>query len=88
VDGSIGGNRHCLINELQNDGLFETHLLRIESIPDWFIEEVVNDTVGYGLTPAEAVDLIGFLKKRRHDVRALISTNKAVFTGVTTWVLL
>lgn len=88
VDGSIGGGRHCLINELRSDRLFETALSRIESIPDWFIEEVVNDTVGYGITPAEANDLIGFLKNRRQQVRPIIAANKGVFAGVTNWVLL
>jgi len=88
VDASLGGSKHCLLNYVDDDGLFAIALERIESIPDWFIEDVVTSAASYGLDVGEADALVAFLKKRRRDVRSLLSGNKPAFSGIKKWVLL
>src|SRR5579862_4927497 len=79
IDGSLGGTRHCLLGEIRDDRLFERVLERIESIPDWLISDIVSEAAIYGLTGAEAMASVDFLKQRRRALRGLIGTHRAVF---------
>lgn len=88
IDGGIGGNRHCLIDQITDDRPFERMLERIEHLEDYFINELVGDVADYGLSAQEASDLTAFLLGRRTLVRNLIANNKAAFPGITQWSLL
>jgi|SRR5665213_1914257 len=88
VDGSLGGNKHCLLDQIDDDALFIMGLDRIESIPDWVLEDIVSSSSSHGLTQDLSEALIGFLKKRRTEVRGLISGNKTAFTQLKAWSVL
>jgi hypothetical protein len=79
---------HCLLQFLSVDTFFVNWIERIEAIPDFFIEEVVEQSSDYGVTIHEATEAVSFLKYRRNNMRNLITGNKPVFRGITNWRLL
>jgi hypothetical protein len=85
IDGRGFGSRHCLIDKITDDGLFLPILQRLESIPSWFVESVVEGASGYGLTPAETTALTTFLLNRRNSVRELIRANHNAFPSIAQW---
>jgi hypothetical protein len=88
IDGGMGGNRHCLIDLIDDERYFDTVLNRIETIPDWFIEAIVAEVSQFGLSVNERDDTIQFLKDRRAAVRSLIIANRGSFSGIQTWRLI
>jgi len=85
IDGSIGGSRHCLIDNIDNDGLFLDALDRIENIPDWYLDDIVDSAAAYGLAADQTIEMKTFLKARRHTLRQLISNGKGQFHAITNW---
>jgi hypothetical protein len=79
---------HALISGIQNETLLVQAIERVESIPDYFIPSVVREAAQYGLTADEENGLTQFLQHRRHQLRHLISSNKAAFPGVVNWSVL
>jgi len=88
IEGSIGGNRHCLIDKVTDDRWFDKMLRRIEGLEEYFITELVSEVAEYGLSSQEVTDLRAFLLARRMSVRGLISANKPAFPGIAQWSLL
>lgn len=88
IDGSLGGNRHCLINSLTDDRPMRKMIERIEGLDNYFLEDVVSAASDYGLSTSEESSLLSFLSQRRHTLRQLISNNKPSFPGIMTWSLL
>ena len=60
---------------------------RIESTPNFYIEEVCRDALPYGMSAAEGDAAAGFLKGRRDNIRKLVNDNRAEFTAITQWSL-
>ncbi len=52
---------------------------RIQKIPDFFIEGIVDEATSVGLPASKKSDCIDFLKKRRSDVGAIIKSNIQAF---------
>ncbi len=82
-----GKNRHCLLDAMNSDAHFDDWMKRIESAPDFYIEEVCRDALPYGLSAAECDAAAGFLKTRRDTLRELINDNRAEFAAITQWSL-
>jgi hypothetical protein len=82
------GNRHCLLDVISADDHFDKWLSRIESIPDFFIEETCRDAEKLGITSIETEDVINFLKFRKQNLRAIILAHQTEFTSIRTWRLI
>jgi hypothetical protein len=79
---------HAIISGIDNEGLFLPALDRVESVPDFFIADVVQEAANYGLTASEANELTTFLQQRKSRVRTLISANKGLFPAIAHWSVL
>jgi hypothetical protein len=88
IDGSSGGNKHCLIGTITDDHLMLEMLSRVESLEDYFLTDIVEAAFDYGLSVQEKAALLNFLMTRRHQVRQLILANKASFPSIQQWSLL
>lgn len=82
-----GRHRHCLLDAVNSDAHFDEWMKRIESTPDFYIEEVCQDAQPYGMTTAEGQAAAGFLKTRRDTIRKLVNDHRAEFTAINTWSL-
>src|SRR6266404_5438834 len=69
------GNRHSLLDIVDNESLFEKWELRIKQIPDFFIEETCESVVDIGCTAFEAGAAADFLKHRRDNLRQILKSN-------------
>lgn len=87
MDGSIGGNRHCLLDVLIESQRLVPMIERIEGLEDYFIRDIVDSSAEYGLDTATQSGLFDFLRARRDGLRILINTNRASFTQVLLWSL-
>jgi len=83
-----GPNRHCLLDAISTDSHMRKWLDRIAALPDFFIEDICNDAASLGLTAAEAQDVIGFLKARRHSLHRIIEDNRDEFSAIKDWRLI
>jgi hypothetical protein len=84
--GSFGGEqRHCFIDELNTAAHFGKWLERIRQIPDWFVGEICRQVRGLGVTQLEAEAAMSFLRHRKTQIRSLVTSNKAAFSGVRNW---
>jgi hypothetical protein len=81
-DCGTGALRHCLIDHLTNKDLFEKWLRRIETIPDTFIDDICDETMGVGVT-RELVELAkAFLIERKRGIRELVFAKRAEFRSI------
>lgn len=83
-----GQHRHCMLDAIPADTDFPGWLARIESTPDFYIDDVCRDAMPYGVTLAENQAAASFLKHRRDNLRNILATHRAEFTAITTWSLL
>jgi hypothetical protein len=82
------GNRHCLLDPVPTDTYFDKWVGRIQKIPDFFIEDVCQSTVTYGLSGSEVSEVISFLQYRRDNILQIIDQHRAEFTNITQWRLI
>ena len=82
-----GRHRHCLLDVVNADTHFNHWQNRIQSTPDFFIEEICRDAQPYGLTPQEVNAAIGFLKHRRDHLHTIIDKHRAEFSAIQAWSL-
>lgn len=87
MDGTIGGNRHCLLDFLTSSQALIPMIERIESLDDYFLEDVVAAVGDYGVDGPTQAGLLAFLQGRRSGLRALLNANRASFTQVMFWSL-
>jgi len=76
---------HCLIELVDKYEHLEEWISRVESIPDWFIDEVCDEIQSLSMKKSECRFVKDFLKKRKCKVGDLIRSNKDRFPGVTNW---
>ena len=72
---------------MNSDAHFDNWMKRIESTPDFYIDEVCRDALPYGLSATECDAASGFLKTRRDNIRKLINDNRAEFKAIAQWSL-
>ncbi len=85
IDGSLGGNRHCLLDVIEDGGLLDVWIERIRGIPDWYIENAARTAQQYGdITDPEADALEEFLRVRRERLGGLLreAADHGVFRGL------
>ena len=82
-----GGNRHCLLSVLKTDSYFEKWIGRVESLPDYLVDELCGDSVDLGSTVGEAAAAAEFLKHRRGNMRTIIGAHREAFTSIRQWSL-
>ena len=91
--GITGGSvtqqhRHCLLDLVTEPSHFEEWLSRIEAIPDFYIRELCQEQISFGIAPGEALKMEQFLCHRKRTIRDLVKGNKAEFRGIKDWGLL
>jgi hypothetical protein len=74
----IGG--HCLASEVSTEDGLESWLGRIELIPDFFLEEMVEAASTVGLPAVYKSDAFAFIKNRRNDLCNIVNNHKGVFS--------
>lgn len=83
--GVTGGNRHCLIDEINTALHVSEWISKIHSLPEWFIENVCESARTYGLTKDEAERATSFLNHRRLDLETLFKSFSDEFSQVNDW---
>lgn len=78
------GNRHCLLDHLHSDHHFRFWINRISLLPNYWIEEVCESMVGFGITEDEAHMGSDFLKDRRDHLVAILGENQDDF-AISNW---
>lgn len=73
----IGG--HCLAAQISEIDGRDIWLNRIQNIPDFFIEGIVEDATDVGLPQDKKNECIDFLKKRRSEIGTIVDTNINAF---------
>lgn len=69
----IGG--HCLASEICDLDGKDMWVDRIQKIPDFFIEGIIDAATSVGLPPDKKSDCIEFMKKRRSEIGVVIDAN-------------
>jgi hypothetical protein len=82
------GNRHCLLDVLDTGAHFGRWVDRIKQVPDFFIEDVVDDVRDAGITAAEATSVVTFLKERRDTIWEIVNAHSVEFKAVIPWPLI
>ena len=77
-----GACRHCLIDHLTDAMRIHEWLLRIESIPDWFLSDICHEIVGNGISRNLAEAAYGFLRERKRSLRGLVYNIRQEFSQV------
>ena len=85
IDASLGGNRHCLLDRLEDESQLLPAISKIAAIPDWFLDDIIEEASLYGLNSAEKSEVCSFLKTRRGMIGDIVSANKAAFRGIRDW---
>lgn len=81
--GSLtGGNRHCLLDRMDSNEHFREWFDRIESIPDWFIDDVCGEVISLGARRSEADAAADFLKYRKRNLPGIVHNHRAEFTAI------
>ena len=83
--GVTGGNRHCLLDEVNSAEHISEWLHKIYSLPDWFISGVCQSARAYGLSGEEADRVCVFLSSRRKELENLLKTFRNEFSNVSDW---
>lgn len=73
----IGG--HCLAPMINSSSGFAKWLHRIVSVPDYYIQEVVESAVAIGLPQSDVSFCQNFLIQRRNGLKSLISSRRTHF---------
>lgn len=78
-------NRHCLLDELTTAEHMDTWINRIQQVPDFIIERLVNTLEGLGYDEGVVGHLEDFIKERRANIPSLLSNEQSEFTSITNW---
>lgn len=81
------GNRHCLLDHLENANALEAAVSKIQGIGDARLKQIVQIPRGFGMAADDANRLLTALQKRRDRLGTIIHKNRAEFTKITQWPL-
>ncbi len=82
-DANGSGNRHCLLDHIQEGDDFEQWHERITETPEFLIENACSDMRELNLlTSNEAASVIEFLKFRQRNIRRLVQLNHNQFKSM------
>ncbi len=80
--GKLGFSGHCLKQEISSMDGFDFWVARIKSMPDYIVEESVNEICEIGFPNDKKSVTIDFLKSRRNGIDSLIKNNIAEFPNL------
>jgi hypothetical protein len=74
---AIGG--HCLAAEITTKDGMSMWMKRIEEIPDFFLDGIVQSTCEVGLPDEDKLKVSSFLKNRKRKIKSLVESNVESF---------
>lgn len=81
----ISADNHCLAACIPTSDGAENWCRRIASVPDWFIEEVVQSASSLGLPEESVGSCIEILKDRRTRLPEILDRTRSSFPNVVNW---
>jgi hypothetical protein len=78
---------HCLVELVDNVEFMHDWVVKVQSLPDWFIDDVCEEMWKVSITRPECDDVKAFLKRRRDKIGRLILKNKQRFPKISNWPL-
>lgn len=78
----LGIDRHCLAREIVDPVSIEQWIKRIESVPDFYIKDVIKAATDVGLPNDDEQFCADFLCGRRHKLRDLVRDNQSAFPKI------
>jgi hypothetical protein len=79
------GNRHCFLDQIETDEHFGYWLDRIRRIPDFLMDDIIEELPTLGCTDKESAAAREFLRYRRISLEHIIEENKQEFSRIMTW---
>jgi hypothetical protein len=78
---------HCLLPHITSLTGIEEWLKRIASVPEFYIREVIDDTVSIGLDSSLVTFCVDFMLERRQRLLDILKDHRSIFPKVvpTTW---
>ncbi len=71
--------KHCLAREIATDDGKTASLNRIGSLPDYFLDGVVDAAARFGIPADKKQPVSDFLKRRRDSIETLVTSNAGSF---------
>ena len=81
------GNEHCILTVIDTPQYFDEWIGRIVDIPDWFLKEICESTVGLGVDQKQAKAAREFLVYRKKNLRTIIDGHRSAFAAIQEWKL-
>jgi hypothetical protein len=86
VDATLANNRkqlaigaHCLACEMNSWDGFMPWVAKIKSLPDFFVEGVIEEACKLGIPPSKQGAICDFMKLRRDGIDAIVTNTPASF---------
>jgi hypothetical protein len=79
------GTRHIYLDLVDNSELLFKWVLRVKSIPEWYIDHACEYAESTGINKSEQKAAARFLKYRKQHIDSLIVEHKDHFTGMKFW---
>jgi len=77
--GKLGFSGHCLKPEIATMDGFDLWTKRVKALPDYVVEEVVEEICDIGFPKDKKSVTIDFMKSRRNNIDSIVQTNIAEF---------
>lgn len=77
--GKLGIDGHCLKTEINTMSGFDHWVNRIKSLPDYIIEESIDEISHIGFPKDKKLLAVNFLKDRRNTIDSIINNNISEF---------
>jgi hypothetical protein len=88
TDGATSANEwHCLVELIDDINWLHEWVKRVQSVPDWFVDEICNEMWKVAINKRECDEVKGFLKTRRDEIGGLILKHKNRFPLIRQWPL-
>lgn len=81
-ENELGIGGHCLAREIVDPMSIEQWIRRIESVPDFYIKDVIKAATDVGLPNDDEQFCADFLCGRRHKLRDLVRDNQNAFPKI------
>lgn len=84
---TTGGNAHCILKVIDTPKYFDEWIGRIGDIPDWFVREVCESSIGLGVDKKQAKAAKEFLVYRKKNLTRIVEENRSEFEAIHEWKL-
>lgn len=83
-----GGNRHCLIDEMDTSQYFPGWLDRVYDLPRTLIDNVCRRCEGMGASKSELAGIAQFLEERKRQLPSILAEHRSEFPNIHDWPLM